>query len=259
MGTIQIHEFDITKMPRSCTWFVIGPPGTGKSRFIADMAYYTKHIYPVARVFSETEDSNTFFGGGGSGGIFPPLFVSEDYSEEAERNHVLRQKLCKQDSDCENGSALNILDDCSKDPKIYRSILVQNLFKNGSRHWDQLCMVGLQYAIDVMPVIRKCVSYVALLREAEVNEREKLYKNFGGLAGSFKNFCDLMDQLTDDHTALIINKRSQSNDPAECFFYYKAEIHEDDNGKPNWKFGCNEYWEWSKKRYNKGYQGRVIA
>jgi len=102
------------------------------------------------------------------------------------------------------------------------------------------------------PDIRKSVSYIALFREPEPLEREKLYKNFGGLAGSYENFCKLMDDLTGDYTCMIFKKRSQSNNMEDCIFWYKTEV------LPPWKFGSKEYRKWGKERYDKNYVEEVM-
>ena len=125
------------------------------------------------------------------------------------------------------------------------------LFKIGSQHWDELLLIGLQYAIDMPPPIRKSVSYVAIFAEAEEPERKKLYNNFGGLAGSYETFCALMDQITGDYTCLIIKKRTQSKRIEDNIFYYKAKLRGD------WKFGCKEYWEWNNMRYNKDFTNTI--
>ena len=136
--------------------------------------------------------------------------------------------------------SINIMDDVSDDPQIYRTKVMRGLFKLGSQHWNQLYIVGSQYAIEMPPDVRKSASYVALFREPEEIERKKLYTNFGGLAGSYDNFCDLMDQLTGDYTCLIFKKRSQSNNMEDCIFWYRTKVL-----KP-WKFGCKEYRAWGK-------------
>ena len=68
---------------------------------------------------------------------------------------------------------IEILDDCSDDPKIYRTKIIRGAFKNGRQHWKRQFWVGLQYAIDMGPDIRKSVSYVFIFREPEENERKK--------------------------------------------------------------------------------------
>lgn len=242
--TVEISEFDPTEMPLSCTWIVIGPPATGKTTFMENMAYSRKHVYPVGRVFMGTEDGYKRFCK-----IFHPLYVTLGWDEKEEERHVMRQKTCEM----ENGRgypgnyAINIIDDVSDDPKIYKTKLMRGIFKLGSQHWAQLAMIGSQYAIDMPPDIRKAVSYVALGREPEEIERKKLYENFGGLAGSYAKFCDLMDQITGDHTFLIFKKRSQSNNLEDCVSWYRTKKLGD------WKFGCKEYRAHGDARYDTNY------
>lgn len=214
-----------------------------------NLAYYRKHVYPVGRVFIGTEDGYKHFCK-----IFHPLYVSNYWDEKEEENHVRRQRTCEM----ENGRgypgnyAVNIIDDVSDDPKIYKSKLMRGLFKLGSQHYAQLCMIGSQYAIDMPPDIRKAVSYVALGREPEEIERKKLYENFGGLAGSYARFCDLMDQITGDHTFLIFKKRSQSNNLEDCVSWLRTKKLGD------WKFGCKEYRAHGETRYDPNYVEQII-
>lgn len=222
---------------------------THNTTFMENMAYYLKHRYPVARLFIGTE-----------GGyrrmckIFHPLYVSNYYDEEEEKNHILRQRTCE----IENGHgypgnyALNIIDDASDDPKIYKTKVMKGLFKLGSQHWNQLLLVGSQYAIDMPPDVRKSVSYAAVFFEPEEIERKKLYNNLGGLAGSYDNFCDLMDQLTGDYTCIIFKKRTQSHKIEDNISYFRTQKLND------WKFGCEEYRQWAKDRYDTNYQEQII-
>ena len=130
---------------------------------------------------------------------------------------------------------------------------MKGLFKLGSQHWNQLLMVGSQYAIDLPPDIRKSVSYVAIFREPEEAERKKLYINLGGSCGKYETFCELMDQITGDYSCMIIKKRSQSNKMEDNVFYMRTKVMKD------WKFGCKEYKEWSKNRYNSKFQDELVV
>jgi len=246
---VEIQEFRVEDLPLSCTMLWIGPPASGKTSGMETVAYYLKHRYPVGRAFIGTEGGYRKFCG-----IFHPLYVSNYYDEGEETNHVLRQRTCA----IENGMgypgnyAINIIDDAADDPKVFNTKIMRGLFKLGSQHYSQLCMIGMQYAIDMQPGTRKSVSYVCIFREPEEIERQKLFKNFGGLAGSYKNFCDLMDQLTGDYTCLVFKKRSQSNRLEDNVFWFKTQK------LPPWKFGCKEYREWAKKRYNTNYIDQVV-
>lgn len=248
---VEIHEFRPDELPMSCTFICVAPPGSGKTNLMMHLSHVLSARYPVARITCGTDGGYEDFKK-----VFPPLFVSNYYSEEDETRHVQRQRQC----DLENGKghpsnyAINILDDIGDDPKVYKSKIVRGLFKLGSQHWHQLMMMGIQYAIDLPPDVRKSVSYVAIFREPEIEERKKIYKVFGGICGTFQNFCDLMDQLTGDFTCMILKKRTQSNDLENVVFYYRAP----DMSRVKWKFGCKEMWDWDKTRRNPDYVEEVI-
>ena len=241
---IKIKEFDIQNMESSCTWIMVGPPASGKTTLIENICYYNRHKYPVARAFVGTPTSYKKFCK-----IFGNLYVTLNYNEPDEITHIRRQRRCILD----NGEkyvgnyAINIIDDAGDDVKSFKTKTMRSLFKLGSQHYAQMLLVGLQYAIDFPPDMRKSVSYVAIFREPEEVERKKLYDNFGGLAGSYDRFCDLMDELTGDFSCIIFKKRSQSNLLEDCVFYYKTKV------LPDWTFGCKEYKDWGKERYNPDY------
>jgi hypothetical protein len=245
---LNIREFEFESVPMSSTWIVIGCPGSGKTTFMENMCYYLKHRYPVGRVFIGTEGGYQKFCD-----IFGPLYVSNYYDEDQEKSHILRQRTCILENGKNDASshAINIMDDVSDDPRIYKTKVMKGLFKLGSQHWNQLFMIGSQYAIDMPPDIRKSTSYVVLFRESEMLERKKLYENFGGLAGSFNDFCFLMDEICKDFTCIIFKKRSQSNNKEDCIFWYKTKVLEP------WKFGCNEAREWQKTRYDSNYVEQI--
>lgn len=215
---------------------------THNTTFIENLCYDLKHIYPVARIFIGNPGGHKRFGN-----IFGGLYVNDEYNEDEEKMHIDRQKKCIE----ENGStyvgnyAINILDDISDDPKIFKSKNFRGLLKIGSQHWAQLCMIGSQYAIDMPPDLRSAVSFVAIFFQPEKKELKKLYENFGGLAGTFEEFCDLMEQVTGDHRCLIFRKRADSYNREKNIFWYRT------TPRKEWEFGCKEYRSWNKKRGKK--------
>ena len=241
VSTVKIRFFDLDMLPMSCTCVMVASPGSGKTCLIENIMYYKKHLYPVARIFSGTEATNKSYSK-----FVPPLYISYKYDRKEEKKHIARQQTMVQELDDKKyigNYAINVIDDCTDDPKIFKSPEIRALFKLGSQHYNQLFLLGTQYAVDLPPDIRKSISFVFLFREPELNERRKLYDNFGGLAGSFKNFCALMDGLTGDYRCMVINKRAQSNKLEDCIYYYKGDL----LGK--WQFGCKEYRDWAKQRY----------
>lgn len=220
---------------------------THNSNIIEYMAYVHRSRYPVVKIMSGTEDSNRAYEKWA-----PKINITEGYIEQQEKSYIIRQRRCRANG-CKNGAAINIIDDCSDDAKIYKSPTYQGLYKNGSRHWDGLIITGLQYGIDFPPAVRKSANYVALAYEADANERKKLYDNFGGACGTYKEFCEIMEQLikgpdnSDRYTFMIIKKINQSANREENVFYLKAPKMKN----VKWKFGCNEIWKWDKDRRDK--------
>jgi hypothetical protein len=219
---------------------VIGKPGTGKSTLIASLLYSKKHIFPAGIVMSGSEDSNGFYKK-----IFPSTFVFNNYDEEQIKSFIRRQKIAKQH--LENPWAVILLDDCTDDPRIFNNPLQQGMYKRG-RHWKMWYILSLQYGMDVKPVIRTNVDGVFIMREPSLRNRRIMWENYASIIPDFTLFCDLMDALTGDHTAIYIHNTGISNDWKECVFWYKAPLVPTD-----FKFGAPEYRQFHYDRYNPEY------
>lgn len=224
---------------------VIGKPGTGKSTLLSSLLYEKSHIFPYGLVFSGTEDSNHHYST-----ILPSTFVYNKYDKEKLKDFIKRQKIAKEH--LENPWSVLILDDCTDDPKIFNDPLFQGIFKNG-RHWKMMFILSLQYCLDVKPVIRTNIDGTFILRETNLRNRRALWENYAGIIPDFSDFCDIMDQLTNDYTALYIHNATTSNKLEDCLFWYKA--------KPipnNFKFGCEDFWKFHYSRYNPNYVDPVV-
>lgn len=242
---MPIKEFRLDRMADNAKVVCIGKPASGKSTLIRDIIKAYAHKYPVAKVISGTEENNHFYSD-----MFHSLFISSEFDEEELERFVKRQKLAKQT--CNNPNALLILDDCSDDPKYLSRPLIQKYFKNG-RHWDMMLILALQYGMDIKPVIKNNVDYTFIFRDPSIKNREKLFEHYAGIIGDYKDFCDIMDELANDYTAIVINNRTQSNDIHDCVFYYKAKIHKDD-----FKVGCAQFRQWGEQRYNKNHANEAV-
>lgn len=214
---------------------------TGKSVLLKSLLYAKKHIFPVGMVFSGTEDSNRAFAQ-----HFPETFVYEELDIDRIDSFIRRQKIARQH--LENPWATLIIDDCTDDPKILNHKIFKGLFKNG-RHWKMLMILSLQYCMDVNKGLRPSIDGVFILREPNLAQRKSLYENYGGIIPDFKMFCDILDQITDDYTALYIHNRSTSNKIEDNIFWYKAVPCPD-----NFKFGSKEYWTFHTERFDSNYR-----
>ncbi len=215
---------------------------TGKSTIIADILASKSHIVPVAQIFSGTEDSNHFFSE-----KFPGVCVFNKLDLEAIESFITRQKIAKQY--LPNPWAFQIIDDCTDDPKILKRPIFQSYYKLG-RHWKMIHILSLQYCLDIQPNIRTNIDYTFILCEKSKRFRKSLWENYASCIDNFDDFCDIMDSVTGDYTALVINNKIQSNKFEDCVFWYKAKK---DRLPPNWKFGHPSAWAFHHTRYDPNY------
>jgi len=190
---------------------------------------------------SGTEDSNDHYKQ-----MFPSTFVFNAYDEDKLRSFVKRQKLAAKH--LENPWAVCLLDDCTDNPGLFKKPFQQGMYKRG-RHWLMWYILSLQYGMDVPPVIRTNVDGVFILREPNLRNRRVMWENYGGIIPDFNLFCQILDQITDDYTALYIHNATRSNDWKECVFWYKApkSLPKDSN------FGSTEFWRSHYSPYNEKY------
>ena len=217
---------------------------TGKTTLITSLLYEKSHIFSVGEVMSGTEDSNGHYGK-----IFPGSFVYNALDKGQIENFIKRQKLAKQH--LPNPWAILLLDDCTDDPKLFNDPMFQGIFKNG-RHWKMWFILSLQYSLDIKPVIRTNIDGTFILRETNLKNRRNLWENYAGIFPDFGQFCDVLDKLTDDYTALYVHNATTSNNLEDCVFWYKAKPI-----PPDFKIGCDEYWLYHEERYDKEQDNRI--
>lgn len=210
---------------------------TGKSTLITSLLYEKSHIYSSGMVCSGTEDSNHHYSQ-----LFPETFIYNKLEKAKIEDFVKRQKISKKH--LPNPWSVLLLDDCTDDPKLFTDPLFQNIYKNG-RHYKMWFILSLQYCLDVKPVIRTNIDGTFILRETNLRNRKSLWENYAGVIPDFTMFCDIMDQLTTDYTALYIHNATTSNKIEDCVFWYKAKT-----VPPDFKFGCQDFWEFHNTRFD---------
>lgn len=218
---------------------------THNTTLITSLLYEKRSIFPTAVVMSGTEDSNGHYRR-----MVPSTFVYNKLEEDKIQDFITRQKIAKKH--LENPWAILLLDDCTDDPKLFTKQLFHNIFKNG-RHWKMLFILSLQYCMDIKPVIRTNIDGTFILRETNLRNRKALWENYAGVIPDFSLFCQIMDVITDDYTALYIHNTVQSNKLEDCVFWYKAKP-----VAPNFRFGSVDVWKFHKQRYDIQYRDPFI-
>ena len=157
---------------------------------------------------------------------------------------VKRQKISQQQNLDEKHAVL-LLDDCTDETKQLNHPIFHKIFKNG-RHYDMTFILSLQYALDVKPFIRANTDYIFLMAERSPQVKRKLFENYVGAVHSYHDFSDIIDQITVDYTALVVDNRSEGKGAGieDTIFYYRANLED----HTNFRFGANELWDWSDER-----------
>ena len=244
--TYNIRELDLDLLQPNAQTFmketqgggkyvVIGKPGTGKSFLISDLIYHKSHLFPIAMVQNGTEDSNHMYSR-----FMPELFIYDALNLTKLEDFVKRQKVAREY--LPNPWAMLVIDDCFDNPKLFKTTVMNSLFKNG-RQYKMFMIMGMQYCLDVPPAIRVCIDGTFIFAENSRVTRKKIWENFASVIPDFGTFCAIMDQITTDNTALYVHNSGTNNSFEKSVFWYKA--------KPvpkNFKFGSPEFWKYQHKR-----------
>ena len=213
---------------------------THNTSLITSLLYSKRNVFPTGLVFSGTEDCNHYWEK-----IIPSSFIYNNLDLEKVETFIKRQKIAKEH--LYNPWSVLLLDDCTDDPRIFNDPLFQGIFKN-SRHWKMMFILALQYPSDIKPVLRSNIDYTFILRESNMRNRKILWENYAGIIPDFNMFCSIMDNITTDYCALVIDNTVQSNDIMDCIFYYKPYI------PKNFKFGSKDFWKHHYVRYDSKYE-----
>jgi hypothetical protein len=253
---IHIREFDMNQMhplnendtDHASRSIVIGHPGYGKSKIIQQIMLYKSHICPVSQIFSGTETVNHFYRDQTTN-----VTIFNELDLKAMENFAKRQNIARQF--LPNPWAIQILDDVTDEPAVLKKKPFGAYFKKG-RHWTMVHVEAVQYPMDIPAGLRSCVDYVFIMANGIISEREKLYENFAsGCIPSYNDFCDIMDQLTEDFTALIIDNTSQSPLVSDRVFFFKADL---SRVPVNFKVGCTDAHNFNEKRMDPNYRDSYL-
>lgn len=240
--SVNLRKFSMKTIPQDAVCVFIGRRRTGKSTLVRDLLFHHQDL-PMGCVISGTEESNGFFKK-----MVPPMFIHGEYNPIILANFVKRQKLVMQkiQQDGDRGVKSNldpraflILDDCMYDDSWTHDKNIRYLFMNG-RWLKVFFIITMQFPLGIQPALRTNVDYVFILREPYLNNRKRLFENYGSAFPSFEFFCQIMDQCTQNYECIVINNCTSSNKMEDTIFWYKAEVHGE------FKLGAPELWRQSE-------------
>jgi hypothetical protein len=235
-SSLHLKKFNPAKIGDNRVCVFIGKRGTGKTTLVADIMYHKRHI-PTGVVFSATEESNAFWAN-----HVPDLFIFDDYNEGVATNFVNRQRQQLK----RNGRvdpAFLLCEDCLYDNKLIKDKNIRGIFFNG-RHWQILFFLTMQFCLSIPPDLRANIDYVFVCRENIIQNREKIYKAFFGIFPTFKQFCETMNQCTENYECLVLDNTVQSNRIEDCVFWYRADT------DPKFRMGGDGFWRSHLEHYN---------
>lgn len=248
MEDIKLNELDIDSIRPSKNSsnemggykiLVLGAPGSGKSHLIKALLYSKRNLIPAGVVVSGTENFTSFYSK-----IFPSKFiytmnVDTGFDEKIIKKIKNRQSLATKQK-IANPWAILILDDCMADPAVFsKNTSISDLIKN-SRHWSLLTVFVNQYPLDFEPKTRALIDGVFIFRTPSTDTRQKIHSNFASIIPK-DIFNFLMDEVTQNYTAIFIDKQKSTNNWQECVYYYKApEV-------PDFKFGHESFWSYGEE------------
>ena len=237
---LSIKEFDMSSIDFNRKCIVIGKTGVGKSELIRDLLYHQKNTIPVGQVISSTEFASPFYG------LFiPKIVIQGEYSTNKIKDVIKRQrKLVKKYGEKDpKASSFLVLDDCLHDAKAWvKDKSIKDIFFN-ARHYALLFILAMQYPLGITPDLRTNIDYVFIFRENITKNRKRIYENYAGMFNSFSDFCNALEQMTENYGCMVINNRTTSNKIEDQVFYYKATIH------PPFKMCSKELWDYHNSHY----------
>lgn len=242
---LRLKQFDITSIKRDSTIMVYGKRGSGKSVFVKCMMYHNKDI---ARgiVISGSEKHQPFYKD-----FIPDTYIFEEYDSDIISKVITIQKQqVEEEGKSSKNNTFIIMDDVLADVKMWKNDKsLRDCFFNG-RHMNVMVIIIMQYCLALAPDLRSNFDYIFIFKDNNRENIKKLYQQFGGVCDNLKTFEAIINQGTQNNQCVVINNKSLSDKIDDCFFVYKACMHD------KFRVGSPAYWLAHDKNYKgEGHDG----
>ena len=230
-GNLRLRRFNPQLIPKNSVCICIGKRGCGKTTLTADILYHLRKKFDAGIAFSATEESNSYWGK-----HICDTAIHSEFQPEIYKNFISEQRRIN--SKLESPiTSFALFEDCMYSKIMRTNKEVRGTFFNG-RHWNIFLIVTMQYMLDLPPELRANTDFVFILRNNQMNDREKLWKHFAGFIPSFNIFNKIMNSCTVGYECLVVNNMARSNKIEDCLFWYSATEHPED-----FKIGKRQMWE----------------
>tara|TARA_Y100000591_G_C21801625_1_gene682378 strand:- start:467 stop:1288 length:822 start_codon:yes stop_codon:yes gene_type:complete len=233
-GSIKLRKFNLDLIPPTAIVMAVGRRGTGKTTLSADILHAIGHNFDAGIAFSATEESNKFWGK-----HIPDTIIHGDFNEKLFHNFISEQRRINSKL-TKPLSSFCLLEDCMYSRVLRTNKDIRALFFNG-RHYGIFTLLTMQYAYDLTPDLRSQVDFVFILRNNNIQDKERLWKGFCGMVPTFSLFQKILNSCTVNYDCLVVNNMSRSSDITDCIFWYSANRHDD------FKIGKRPLWEYHYK------------
>lgn len=212
---LVIRKFDVSTMKKHRICVFLGRRGTGKSVLLNDVLGQLSPRYDFGVAMSPTEESTREFRK-----HMPEQSVFDNFEPSKLETMLRMQRNLSKKHKMRN--MFIIMDDCMYDKKVLSGVAVRDLFMNG-RHLNISFFNCMQYMMDMQPCLRAQIDYLFTLRENIIENRTRLWKYFFGMFGSYAEFSRVMDQCTENYSALVLDMTAKTNKIEDCVFWYRAD------------------------------------
>ena len=262
---INIQMFDMNHIQHNSNILIVGKRQTGKTFLTRDILYH-KRDTPAGIVVSLAERVEHIYEK-----FFPKIFIHDEFKPELFHNmsewqnkiiNRNKQKNMKKikclqlflykminilsfdmiqyiiknylSHIVENPNSFCVLDNCMYDKSWMKDKNISEIFQK-----KVLFIITAGYCFGIPRSLQQNIDFVFILHENIVNNKKKLYQQYGNIFPSFHIFLQIMNHFTNNYGCLVIHNTSKSNKLEERIFWYKAKNHD------NFKVGSPELW-----RYN---------
>jgi hypothetical protein len=222
---LDIKKFDIKKIKHNKIYILIGKRNSGKTYLLKYILFHMQAI-PIGIIVSRTEYMNKSYKR-----FAPAAIFKHEYSDKLLAQFVSRQmdETDRYEEEIEkygysniNPEAFLIFDDCLDDTKWCTNVDIKFIFYNG-RHAKITFFLCMQHPMGIPPSLRTQADYVFIFNDENIDNRQRIYKQYCGMFPSFAIFNKVMKQLTGDYQCIVVdNTDPTAKTVSEKVFYYKA-------------------------------------